>query len=71
MSSGVLKLFLLDGGYYTLHNLMLVIKDSASKQTQRQPGGREGSQVGMGSAPSGDHTITPCRRFKTEYLMRP
>jgi len=26
----------LDGGYYTLNNLMWVVKDSTSKQTQRQ-----------------------------------
>jgi len=32
---------------------MWVVKDNTSKQTQRQPGGREGSQVGMGSALSG------------------
>jgi len=61
----------LDGGYYTLNNLMLVVKDSTSKQTQRQTGGREGSPVGMGSAPSDDHIITTCCRFKTEYLVRP
>jgi len=38
---------------------MWVFKDSTSKQTQRQTGGRGGgSQVGVGSAPSGGLTIT-------------
>ena len=37
---------------------MWAVKDSTSKQTQRQTGGWEGSQVGVGSAPSGDHIIT-------------
>ena len=50
---------------------MLVVKNSTSKQTQRQTGGREGSKVVMGSAPSGDHIITTCCRFKTAYLLRP
>ena len=34
---------------------MLVVKVITRKQTQRQTGGREGSQFGMGSATSGDH----------------
>jgi len=50
---------------------MSAVKGSNRKQTQRPKGGREGSQVGTGSAPSGDHIITPCFRFKIEYLMRP
>ena len=44
MSRGILKSFWLDGGYYTVSNLMLVVKDSTSKQTQRQTGGREGGR---------------------------
>ena len=47
-----------------MNNLMLVVKDSTRKETQRQTGG---SQVGIGIAPSGEHLITPCCRFKTEY----
>ena len=53
-----------------MNSLMLAVNDSTSKQTQRQTGRRQGSQVGMGSPTSGDHIITPCCRFKTEYLMR-
>jgi len=53
-----------------MNNLMLAVSDSTSKQTQRQTDGRQGSQVGMGSATSDDHIITTCCRFKTEYLMR-
>jgi hypothetical protein len=44
---------------------MWVVKDSTSKQTQRQTVGREGSQVGMGSAPSG----VPCIMFCIGLMM--
>jgi len=72
MSYRVLKGgFQLDRGCYTLNNFMWVVKDSTSEQNERQKGWREESQVGTGSASSGDRIITPCCRFKTEYLMRP
>jgi len=72
MSCRVLKRgFHLDRGYYTLNNLMWVVKDSTSEQNERQKGWREESQVGMGSASSGDRIITPCCQFKTDDLIRP